>query len=203
MAPALMQAIPDGGLSPAEGAALFARAVIAGHAHVFVSCEILSERIVRHRAGDTTLARLATRRASSRCERPPLRDAPVPARDDVERALVAIWEEALGVTTIGVEDDFFLLGGHSLLATAIITSTRNQLGVALPVQAIFEAPTVERFADRVRALRAASYSGADDVRFEASVEAAFGPHTDVTAVQHLSDEDLDDMLDDTDDEGES
>jgi acyl carrier protein len=64
----------------------------------------------------------------------------------VEEAIAAMWEELLGISPIGIHDDFFALGGHSLLATQIISRCRDLLGLELPLKAIFEAPTIARFA---------------------------------------------------------
>ncbi|HVR96558.1 MAG TPA: amino acid adenylation domain-containing protein, partial [Thermoanaerobaculia bacterium] len=41
-------------------------------------------------------------------------------RNDVELQLAGIWEELLGVSPIGVTDDFLELGGHSLLAVRLM-----------------------------------------------------------------------------------
>ncbi|HVH13434.1 MAG TPA: acyltransferase domain-containing protein, partial [Longimicrobium sp.] len=65
---------------------------------------------------------------------------------DVEELVAAMWEELLGISPIGVHDDFFALGGHSLLATQIVSRCRENFGLELPLKAIFEAPTIARFA---------------------------------------------------------
>jgi amino acid adenylation domain-containing protein len=70
-------------------------------------------------------------------------------RTPTEEVVAAVWAETLGVERVGIHDDFFALGGHSLLGAQLIARTRAALGVELPVRALFDAVTVERFAARV------------------------------------------------------
>jgi len=70
-------------------------------------------------------------------------------RTPAEQLLAGIWSEVLRVPRVGVQDDFFALGGHSLLATQVMSRLRTAYGVALPVRALFEAPTLEALAARV------------------------------------------------------
>jgi len=67
-------------------------------------------------------------------------------RNDVERRLVGIWEEVLGVSGIGTHDNFFDLGGHSLLAARMFVRLEQTLGIQLPIATLFQAPTVEGLA---------------------------------------------------------
>ncbi|WP_066944335.1 non-ribosomal peptide synthetase [Microtetraspora fusca] len=69
----------------------------------------------------------------------------VAPRTDVERRIAAIWAETLGVEP-GVTDDFFRLGGHSILVVRMTTRLREEFGVALPVRAVFDRPTIEGIA---------------------------------------------------------
>ena len=63
-------------------------------------------------------------------------------RDQRERLLAALFGEVLAVTRVGVDDSFFDLGGHSLSATRLIARVRAELGVEVPIPALFDAPTV-------------------------------------------------------------
>jgi aspartate racemase len=83
----------------------------------------------------------------------------VAARDALEAQLVAIWEKALGVTGIGVEDDFFDIGGHSLLGVRLLSRMHAQFGVRLPLAVLFEAPNVATLAARIRARLAGPVNG--------------------------------------------
>ncbi len=71
-------------------------------------------------------------------------------RDAVELALAQIFEQVLGLEAVGVRDNFFDLGGDSLSAVRLVTRVREQLGVRLPLVALFRGPTAEQLAVVVR-----------------------------------------------------
>ena len=74
-------------------------------------------------------------------------------RTEDERLLAEIWVHVLGVKQVGIHDSFFDLGGHSLLATHVTALVRDELGVELPLNTLFEAPTVAELAEVLRVLR--------------------------------------------------
>jgi amino acid adenylation domain-containing protein/non-ribosomal peptide synthase protein (TIGR01720 family) len=66
----------------------------------------------------------------------------LPNGSDTERRLGAIWRDLLGVERIAPEDDFFDQGGHSLLLSQLVSRIRKQLGMEVPLRALFEASTL-------------------------------------------------------------
>jgi aminoglycoside N3'-acetyltransferase/acyl carrier protein len=82
--------------------------------------------------------------------RPELEGGFVAPHDAFERQLTHLWEELLGVTPIGVQDDFFELGGHSLLAVRLFAHIETQMRVRLPLVTLFECPTIAHLAHALR-----------------------------------------------------
>ncbi|MCS6845083.1 MAG: AMP-binding protein, partial [Caldilineales bacterium] len=77
-------------------------------------------------------------------------------RSPVEEMLAEIWARVLNRPRVGIHEDFFEIGGHSLLATQVVSRVREAFGVELPLQALFDAPTVAGLAQRIQAARAAA-----------------------------------------------
>ena len=73
----------------------------------------------------------------------------VPPRTPLEALVAEIWEAVLGIGQVGIDDSFWSLGGHSLLATRISSRLLEALGVEVPLQTLFEHPTLAGFAAAV------------------------------------------------------
>ncbi|WP_266114256.1 amino acid adenylation domain-containing protein [Aldersonia sp. NBC_00410] len=67
----------------------------------------------------------------------------------VEQVLAQVYAQVLGMERVGLDDDFFALGGHSLIAIRLVGRIRTVLGMEVPIQAIFESPTVGELARRI------------------------------------------------------
>jgi amino acid adenylation domain-containing protein/non-ribosomal peptide synthase protein (TIGR01720 family) len=65
---------------------------------------------------------------------------------ELEQQLSAIWAEVLGVAQIGRRDNFFELGGHSLLAAQASARVELELGIELPLRALFESTDLQAYA---------------------------------------------------------
>src|SRR5258708_18300790 len=131
-------------LKPEEGLAVFERILrLRGLDRVVVSTGSLVGRLERW-VGQSAASATPTARP-----RPLQSGAYVAPRSETERVLAGVWQELLGIGEVGIHDNFFELGGHSLFAARLLSRVRAALGVSLPLEAIFEGPTIAELAVRV------------------------------------------------------
>ncbi|MHB2018705.1 MAG: non-ribosomal peptide synthetase, partial [Candidatus Xenobia bacterium] len=64
--------------------------------------------------------------------------------------LARIFEETLGLPTVGPHDNFFEVGGNSLEAIRLVARLQATMGMDVPVQTLYEHPTVEGLAAHLR-----------------------------------------------------
>lgn len=69
-----------------------------------------------------------------------------PVDIDIRESLTVIFQEVLGFAAVGPHDDFFELGGDSLIAVHLIGVVCETFGVEVPLEGIFDAPTVSELA---------------------------------------------------------
>jgi amino acid adenylation domain-containing protein len=79
-----------------------------------------------------------------------------PPANELEQTIAKIWAKLLSLKQVGRHDNFFVLGGHSLLATLFVTQIQAELQVSLPLNIIFDHPTVAELAQQIEARRIAS-----------------------------------------------
>lgn len=98
---------------------------------------------------DTPEKILATLQARARRSRESLTERALP-ETLLETRLCTIWSEVLGVSDIGVGDDYYAdLGGTSLQAVAVFARIERELGMRLPLATLLEAPTIAQLALRI------------------------------------------------------
>ncbi|MDM1553025.1 MULTISPECIES: non-ribosomal peptide synthetase [Chryseobacterium] len=66
----------------------------------------------------------------------------VPAKNEIQKELIAIWEDVLGIENIGIEDDFFELGGDSLNGIKIVNTINKKFEISMNVVDVFEKKTI-------------------------------------------------------------
>ncbi|NET25239.1 SDR family NAD(P)-dependent oxidoreductase [Okeania sp. SIO1I7] len=70
-------------------------------------------------------------------------------RNETERQLVLIFQEVLGISSVGVHDNFFELKGDSLKMTQVVSRVRETFNVELPLSRLFESPTVDQLSSSI------------------------------------------------------
>lgn len=68
-------------------------------------------------------------------------------RNQLELELTKIWQQVLGIESIGIRDNFFELGGHSLIAVRLFAEIEQIWHRNLPLATLFQAQTIEKLAD--------------------------------------------------------
>ncbi|WP_344154166.1 amino acid adenylation domain-containing protein [Kribbella yunnanensis] len=114
-------------------------------AHMVPNDILLLDALPLTRSGKVDLIALARQAPVARSEADY-----VAARDEIEAALVEIWETYIGVERIGVRDNFFDLGGHSMMAMRILFDIRGRIPAELELGDIFDRPTVAELAEFLR-----------------------------------------------------
>jgi acyl transferase domain-containing protein/thioesterase domain-containing protein len=92
---------------------------------------------------------MVTAAGASFYSRPDVTTDLVAPQTETENALAKIWQEALGIREVGIDDDFFELGGESLLAVTILSKVERVFGKRLPLASLIQAPTIHQFAQLV------------------------------------------------------
>jgi len=116
--------------------------------------------------------------------RPKLDTLFVAPGNSVEEELAEIWAEVVGVDQVGIHDNFFDLGGHSLAATRVISRVINSFKVELPIEFLFESPTVAKMAQIVVQNQAKKVGPEDLARMLTELETL----SDEEARERLADE---------------
>jgi len=78
-------------------------------------------------------------------------------RNNIEEKLVSIWEEILGVSNIGINDNFLEVGGHSLKAIILMGKIHKVLNVEVRLKEIFELGTIKNISNYINSKEESLY----------------------------------------------
>jgi amino acid adenylation domain-containing protein/FkbM family methyltransferase len=116
---------------------------------------IISTRDLDWMAKQKKIAGLEEAVAAERVYARPNLDRPIePPTNATEILLVRIWTEVLGVSPIGIQDDFFELGGDSLIGLKMAARSRD-LGVPVSVDQLFRHRTIRELAATIEQVQLA------------------------------------------------
>jgi len=73
-------------------------------------------------------------------------------RSLLEQTIASVWRELLSLPEVSILDNFFDLGGNSLLAVRMIVAVERAVGYEIPITLLFEAQTIEQFAQVIDVL---------------------------------------------------
>ncbi len=82
-------------------------------------------------------------------------------RTPLEQKLCAVWQKQLGLSRIGIHDNFFDLGGDSLLAIELVSNIQKTLQVELSRHSLLRAPTIAQLSE-ILAQQTSSDSAAEE-----------------------------------------
>jgi acyl carrier protein len=99
-------------------------------------------------------------------------------RTEVEKKLGEMWEELLRVGPVGIEANFFELGGHSLMVLQLIARMRRTFEIEIPVQTVFEQPTIAQLASEIQTRAASNNNLRASVRHWKARSTAVGSEAD-------------------------
>ena len=132
------------GLAVLTAAATVSPSFIADKAGTYIVQLVVNDGTVDSAADQAVVHVVSNQRPTADSQN--LRTAQETPRNDRERAVAAIWEEALGVRGVGVHDNFFDLGGHSLLLPKVLTKVRALTEQEVSMVDLFRYPTVHALA---------------------------------------------------------
>jgi acyl-coenzyme A synthetase/AMP-(fatty) acid ligase/acyl carrier protein len=91
-------------------------------------------------------------------------------RTPVEKKLVKIWTDVLGIDAVGIDQNFFDVGGHSLHAMSMISRATEIFKVEISLREFFELPTVAHMAEMISRQELTNYNEVDLSETLAAVE---------------------------------
>ena len=142
--------------TPPEGIALFERALASKQPLVYVSTTDLQTRIDE----DVFVSSPFLEQALAAD-----RDGEAVSADvgDVVAVVTEIWRDLLGYDGFGEDDDFFELGGDSLQVARMADRLSRFLGVGVPLNLIFDAPSIGGISTELEGLLASGGLAGEDI----------------------------------------
>lgn len=113
---------------------------------IYFNCDVLSQVPGQTLLASATLVKEDQCKATTLYTRTDLPESFIAPRNEIETKVVDIYQEVLGISQISIHENFFELGGDSLKAVSVAAQLEKELGIEIPLSAIFSSPDIESFA---------------------------------------------------------
>jgi NADP-dependent 3-hydroxy acid dehydrogenase YdfG/acyl carrier protein len=185
------EAIEAYGVKLAEGVEVFRHLLSRPLPQIIVSTQDFQALIQEQQraAGTSVLDQLETNPSANLARMRMEADGDyVPPQDEVEAAMAALWEELFGLQRLSVNDNFFELGGNSLLGIQLISRVRKDFQVELPLNTLFETPTVAGLTAAIAETRLREKEAEEIERLLREIESLSPDELQATLAQELKNE---------------
>ncbi|MCW8929254.1 MAG: SDR family NAD(P)-dependent oxidoreductase, partial [Gammaproteobacteria bacterium] len=131
----------DLGLLTTEGIDVFKRVLSQNLPHIIISTADLNLRLEQSMQKKQKIIDVVqTRTLDTEYSKP---------TNPIEGIVADIWQKALGIEHIGIDDDFFELGGDSLTAVQLIPKLRKAFSMELSPHSLIQNPTIRAFSENI------------------------------------------------------
>ena len=141
----LLRQMVSQGIRSGEGMQVFRRVLQDFACNRVVVSSVDLDALLEQNAEPIT----STRGEDATFERPQLANEYLEPSTEAQRQLAELWQDLLGIGSVGIRDSFFDLGGHSLIAVRLFAKIKKLWGISLPVAVLLELPTIEELAKQL------------------------------------------------------
>jgi acyl-CoA synthetase (AMP-forming)/AMP-acid ligase II/thioesterase domain-containing protein/acyl carrier protein len=67
----------------------------------------------------------------------------------IEQQIAELWQSTLGISDVGIHDNFFVLGGDSISVVDILSAVTNRYGIEVSPQSFFQQPTISGLVEKL------------------------------------------------------
>ncbi len=133
-------------ISVAEGIEAFRHILSSRSAQIIVSPQELAQRTGKAQERLKALLGAVPASPSMLLQSSTLNERKAQSTTDIVQALTQIWQQRIGLSTVGLRDNFFDLGATSLDLVQVNATLKASFMLEIPLVALYEYPTIETLA---------------------------------------------------------
>ncbi|MFU2107363.1 amino acid adenylation domain-containing protein [Paenibacillus larvae] len=134
-------------MTPAEGVEAFEKVLtLASVGHAVNSTAALQSRIDAWSMPEESKRLDMTKKSATQVVRSDLSTTYIAPQNETQQSIIDIFQKILGISGIGIQDDFLEMGGDSLKAITVLSTIRQQFNTDIPLKDFFNNLTGESIA---------------------------------------------------------